>query len=74
MTYLKCDVLLLADVFGNFRKTCMAYYKLDPANYLTSPGLAWDAMLLQTKVELEFINDVDMLSMIEKQNEAGLVM
>ena len=32
-TYLYCDVLLLADVFGNFRKTCAEYYDLDPSNY-----------------------------------------
>ena len=50
----------------------MQYYKLVPANYLTSPGLAWDALLLQTKVELELTNDVDMLSMIEKQKRGGL--
>ena len=52
LTYLKCDVLLLADVFENFRKTCQTYYGLDPANYISAPSLAWDAMLLMTVVEL----------------------
>ena len=47
MEYLKTDVVLLADIFGNVRKMCLSYYKLDPANYVTAPGLDWDAMLLQ---------------------------
>ena len=42
--YLKSDILLLADVFENFRETCLINYKLDPCHYLTSPGLAWDAI------------------------------
>lgn len=72
MAYLKCDVLLLADVFENFRKTCLTYYKLDPANYLTSPGLAWDAMLLKTDIELDLITDIEMLQMVERQKRGGL--
>ena len=72
LAYLKCDVLLLADVFENFRKTCMSYYKLDPANYLTAASLAWDAMLLKTGVELELITDLDTLNMIEKSKRGGL--
>ena len=37
--HLKSDVLLLADVFENFRKTRMQSYKLDPCYYFKSPGL-----------------------------------
>ena len=47
--YLKSDVLLLADVFKSFRKTCLQYYKF---HYFTSPGLSWDAMLKMTNIKL----------------------
>ena len=72
LTYLKCDVLQLADVFENFRKLCMNGYELDPANYYSAPGLSWDAMLLKTDIELELITDLEMLHMIEKMKRGGL--
>ena len=70
--YLKSDVLLLADVFENFRKTCLYHYKLDPANYYTSPGLAWDACLKTTGQDLELPSDYDMLMMFECGIRGGI--
>ncbi|XP_065642822.1 uncharacterized protein LOC136074432 [Hydra vulgaris] len=68
------DVLLLADVFGNFRDICMKNYRLDPAWYFTSPGLAWDAALKLTKVKLELLSDYDMILMIKKGIKGGISM
>ena len=70
--YLKSDILLLSDVFENFRKTCLQYYKLDPCHYFTSPGLSWDAMLKMTDIKLELMTDIDMFQFIEKGMRGGI--
>ena len=72
--YNETDVLLLTDVFENFRNICLSNYGLDPAHYYTSPGLAWDACLKMTEVKLELLSDVDMLLMIEKGIRGGVSM
>ena len=59
--YLRTDVILLANVFEAFRDTCLEHYKLDPAQFYTSPGLAWKASLRKTRVRLELLTDPDML-------------
>ena len=66
------DVLLLADVFENFRDICLKNYGLDPVYYYTAPGLAWDACLKMTGVNLELLSDVDKLLMIEKGIRGGI--
>ena len=70
--YNQLDVLLLADVFENFRDVCLKNCGLDPAWYYTAPGLAWDAALKITKVNLELLTDSDMLLMVEKGIRGGI--
>lgn len=70
--YLKTDILLLADVFEQFREASLATYKLDPANYYTTPGFSWDAMLKYTKVKIELFTDIDMLMFVERGIRGGI--
>ena len=72
--YLKSDVLLLADVFENFRDLCLENYKLDPAYYYTAPGLFYDACLKKTKINLELLTDPTMHLMIENGIRGGISM
>ena len=64
--YVQSDTLLLADVFNNFRDMCIKEYELDPAHFLSLPGLAWQACLKKLNIELELLTDCDMLLMIEE--------
>ncbi|XP_047035542.1 uncharacterized protein LOC124641502 isoform X1 [Helicoverpa zea] len=70
--YLKSDVLLLCDIFEKFRQMCLKYYKLDPAHYVSSPGLSWDAMLLYTGVQLDLISDLEIYELLENGIRGGL--
>ena len=70
--YVQSDTLLLADVFENFRNMCIKIYELDPTNFLSAPGLAWQACLKKIEVRLELLSDVDMLLMVEKGIRGGI--
>ena len=70
--YVQSDTALLADVFENFRDKCIEIYELDPAHFLSAPGLAWQACLKKTGVELELLTDNDMLIMFEEGIRGGM--
>ena len=69
--YLRTDVVLLANVFEEFRNTCMKHYGVDPANFYTSSSLVWKACLKKTGTELELLQDPDML-MFERGIRGGI--
>ena len=70
--YVRSDTLLLADIFENFRMSCLEDYGLDPTHFVSLSGLAWQACLKKTNVELELLTDYDMLLMIEEGIRGGI--
>ena len=70
--YIRSDTLLLADVFENFRQSCLKNYELDPAHFVSLPGLAWQACLKKTNVELELLKNYDMFLMVEEGIRGGI--
>ena len=70
--YVPSDTLLLADVFENFRNTCLKVYELDPAYFLSLPGLAWQACLKKTNIKLELLTDYEMLLMVDEAIRGGI--
>ena len=70
--YVQSNTLLLANVFENFRNTCLKVHELDPAHFLLLPGLAWQECLKKTNVKLELLTDYDMLLMVEEGIRGGI--
>ena len=47
-------------------------YELDPAKFLSAPGLAWREHLRKTKVKLDLLSAVDMLLIVQKGIRGGI--
>ena len=69
---MQSDTLLLANVFENFRNMCIKVYELDPAHFLSLPGLVWQVCLKKANVKLELLTDYDMLLMVEEGIRGGI--
>ena len=70
--YVQSNMLLLADVFENLRNMCIKVFELDPAHFLSLPGLAWQACLKKNNVKLELLTDFDMLLLVEEGIRGGI--
>ena len=51
---------------------CLKECELDPARFLSTQGLAWQAYLKKTKIESELLADIDMLLMVKKGTRGGI--
>lgn len=72
--YLISDVILLADVFENYRSFFLAKFSLDCTKYLSLPGLSYDCMLKYTKIKLDFIYDLETYEFLKKGLRGGVAM
>ena len=72
--YLQLGVLLLADIFETFRKTCLDFYSLDPLHYFTTADLAWDVALRMSRVDLQLITDENMYNFVDNSIRGGISM
>ena len=64
--YVQSDTLILADIFENFRNKSIEIYELDPAHFLSAPGLAWQVCLKKAEVKLQLLTKNYMSSMVER--------
>jgi len=69
--YLTADVLLLADIFKNFQSISLANFGLDPEQYYTLSGLAWDGCLKMTGVKLFLLSNIDMHLFTDNSIQGG---
>ena len=70
--YAQSDILLLAEIFENFRNICLEIYELDPAKFLSAPGLSSEAVSKKAKVKLDLFTDIDRKILVEKGIRGGI--
>ena len=71
--HVQADTAQLSDVLESFRSLCLKEYQLDPAYFVSTPSLAYEAMIKITKRKIELFTDIDMLLMPEKGIRGGLM-
>ena len=70
--YVQVDTARLSNAFENFKSLCLEEYQLDPAYFVSTPSLVFEAMLKITKVKIELFTDINMVLMTEKGIRRGL--
>ena len=72
MLYCRLDVYLLAEVMMNYRDKAYRDFRLDVSQFLSSPHLAWNVMLLTKTDKIELMTDPEMHLMVESGLRGGV--
>ena len=64
--------MYLRTLFENFRNMCIEIQELDPAKFLSAPGLAWQTALKKPKIKLDLLTDINMSLTVEKGIRGGM--
>ena len=70
--YLISDIILLADIFNNFRKMIYNEFQLDCCKYVSAPSLTKDCALKYSKAKIEHIKDVTIFNFVRKSIMGGV--
>ena len=72
--YLLTDMLLLAELFENFRDVYLQHWGLNPAHNYTFSGFSWQAALRMTDMELDLLTEIDQHLFMKKEIGGGVAM
>ena len=64
---MQSNTLILVGVFENFHNKFIETYELDPAHFLSAPGLVYQGCLKKTEIELELLTNINMPQIAEKE-------
>lgn len=70
--YMKTDVLQLADIFEEFRNTCLKSFNLDPVYFQGAPSYSWQLNLQLNAEKMYLIQDKEIYMDIQKNIRGGI--
>ena len=70
--YLTVDILLLNDIFHNFRKMIFDKFQIDCVKYVSAPSLTKDCCFKYTNSKIETIQDISIYNFIKHSTMSGL--
>ena len=69
--YLKIDVLLLTDIFQNYKDTCEKAYGNNPLYSYSTPSFTWKAGLKMTGIKIDYVTDDKLRLSLETNMRGG---